>query len=87
MGPGGPPTWHPPLLWAPLWGVMKVQQILDSRRLRLDGGSWSPYMLQSYAEAMGIHQVGIKRFEQIHDEMKAKKQAARAVGPADSPSE
>jgi len=55
------------------WGVT------DSRRLRLSGGSWSPYMLQNYANEVGLHLVGIKRFEQVHDEMVAAKRAKRAA--------
>jgi len=56
----------------------KTRRITDSRRLRLDGGSWSPYMLQNYAEAVGLHLVGIKRFEQVHDEMAKAKRETRA---------
>ncbi len=57
----------------------KVRSVTDSRRLRLDGGSWSPYMLQNYAEAVGLHLAGIKRFEQVHAEMAAAKRAKRAA--------
>lgn len=52
-----------------------VRRVIDSRRLRLDGGTWSPYMLQNYANLVGIHLVGIKRFEQVHDEMVLAKRA------------
>ena len=46
---------------------------LDSRRLRLDGGTWHPYMLQNYAESLGIHLVGIKSFEKILEDQRDKK--------------
>jgi hypothetical protein len=41
------------------------RMLLDSRRLRIDGGTWDPYMLQNYANEVDIELVGIKRFEQI----------------------
>lgn len=41
------------------------RQVTDSRRLRLGKGTWSPYMLQNYANSVGLELVGIKRFEQI----------------------
>lgn len=43
-----------------------LRQVTDSRRLRLGKGSWSPYMLQNYANSVGLELVGIKRFEQIY---------------------
>jgi len=55
----------------------KIRNVTDSRRLRLESGTWSPYMLQNYAEAVGLHLVGIKRFEQVHAEMRAAKAAKR----------
>ena len=55
----------------------KVRNVTDSRRLRLDGGIWSPYMLQNYAEAVGLHLVGIKRFEQVHAEFRKAKAAQK----------
>jgi len=58
--------------------VEKVQRITDSRRLRLDNGVWSPYMLQNYANRVGIYLIGIKRFEQICDERKACKKNKKA---------
>jgi len=53
-------------------------KVIDSRRLRIPGGTWSPYMLQNYAEEIGLHLIGVKRFEQVHDEMMAAKRAKRA---------
>jgi len=41
------------------------RQVIDSRKLRLAKGTWSPYMLQNYANSVGLELVGIKRFEQI----------------------
>lgn len=43
-----------------------VRQVIDSRKLRLTTGTWSPYMLQNYANMVGLELVGLKRFEQIH---------------------
>ena len=54
-----------------------ILQVVDSRRLRLDNGFWNPHMLQNYAESVGLHLVGIKRFEQVHDEMIKAKAAKR----------
>jgi hypothetical protein len=55
----------------------KSWEVIDSRRLRLTGGTWSPYMLQNYANEVGLHLVGIKRFEQVHDEMQRAKRAKK----------
>jgi len=49
--------------------------VIDSRRLRLDGGTWHPYMLQNYANEVGIDLIGFKRFEQVHSRMMATKRA------------
>ena len=47
----------------------KMREVIDSRRLRLPhGATWHPYMLQNYAESVGLHLVGIKRFEEIYKE-------------------
>ena len=43
------------------------------RRVRLDGATWSPYMLQNYAHLVGLHLIGLKRFEQVHAEMQERK--------------
>jgi hypothetical protein len=53
------------------------RRVVDSRRLRLGSGTWNPYMLQNYANSVGIKLEGIKSFEQIHEERKAAKRAAR----------
>jgi len=42
------------------------RQVIDSRKLRLTTGTWDAYMLQNYANMVGLDLVGIKRFEQIH---------------------
>lgn len=55
------------------FGEGTPRRVLDSRRLRIEGGTWNPYMLQNYANQVGLHLVGIKRFEQIHDELRAAK--------------
>ena len=54
-----------------------IRKVLDTRRLRLSGGTWSPYMLQNYAHEAGLHLVGIKRFEQVHDDRQERKRAHR----------
>jgi hypothetical protein len=51
----------------------KTREVIDSRRLRLDGGTWHPYMLQNYANEVGIHLVGFRRFEEVHKSLMAKK--------------
>jgi len=56
-----------------LEGQTKVRRVVDSRRLRISGGAWSPLMLQNYANAVGLNLVGIKRFEQLYDESRAAK--------------
>jgi len=48
-------------------------KVYDSRRWRLTGGTWHPYMLANYAEKAGIDLVGIKRFEEIIDERRGKR--------------
>jgi len=58
----------------------ETRHVTDSRRLRLDGGTWSPYMLQNYANLVGLHLVGIKRFEQVHAEMQERKQMRKTGG-------
>lgn len=51
-----------------------VRFVTDSRRLRLASGSWSPYMLQNYANSVGLALLGIKRFEQVYAEQQAQKE-------------
>ena len=53
------------------------KKVLDTRRLRLDRGTWNPHMLQNYANEVGLHLVGFKRFEQIYDEWREAKRAKR----------
>lgn len=43
-----------------------TREVIDSRKLRLRSGTWSPFMLQNYANMVGLELVGIKRFEQVH---------------------
>lgn len=43
-----------------------TRTVIDSRRWRLDGGSWSPQMLENYANAVGISLVGFKRLEDAY---------------------
>lgn len=54
-------------------GAPRTWKVLDSRRLRLEGGTWSPYMLQNYANSVGINLVGLKRLEQIMEDRKNRK--------------
>lgn len=46
------------------------RRVTDSRKLRLGAGTWSPYMLQNYANAVGLNLQGIKRFEEVYAERK-----------------
>jgi hypothetical protein len=55
----------------------KTRSVIDSRRLRLDGGTWHPYMLQNYANAVGIELIGFKRFEEVHDRMMTAKRTKK----------
>jgi|SaaInlStandDraft_3_1057020.scaffolds.fasta_scaffold43960_2 hypothetical protein len=58
-------------------GTQRDIEVVDSRRLRLSSSSWNPHMLQNYANEIGLHLVGIKTFEQIHDEWVANKRKKR----------
>ena len=49
------------------------RSIVDSRRWRVTGGTWHPFMLADYAVEAGIELVGIKRFEEIFDERRGRK--------------
>jgi len=40
------------------------KKVLRSERLRITGGTWNPLMLQNYAERVGLHLDGLRRFEQ-----------------------
>lgn len=40
-------------------------QVLDSRRLRIEGGVWSRLMMQNYANEVGIEIDGFRRLEEI----------------------
>ena len=50
-----------------------LHDVYDSRKWRITGGTWHPYMLADYAEHSGIRLLGIKRFEEIHDERRNKR--------------
>ena len=44
--------------------------LIDTRRWRIEGGEWNPYMLQNYAHMAGIQLFGrngkpLKKFEEI----------------------
>ncbi len=48
------------------------RRMIDSRKWRIEGGtSWSPMMLQNYAQDVGLDLVGFKRFEDLYDERRA----------------
>lgn len=51
--------------------------VFDSRRLRLDGGTWHPYMLQTYAEAVGLQLEGVRKLDQILDSQRRAKRASQ----------
>jgi hypothetical protein len=66
-----------------LWFFTQVSQIkgfkdaeievYDSRKWRVTGGTWHPFMLANYASEVGIELVGIKRFEEIIDERRRRR--------------
>jgi len=39
--------------------------VFRSERLRLDRSTWSPTMIQNYAEAVGLQLDGLRRFEDV----------------------
>ena len=47
------------------------RRIVDTRRWRIEGGSWNPHLLQDYANDSGLDLVGFKRFEQSWAESRA----------------
>jgi len=44
-------------------GKGQSRPIVDTRRWRLLSGTWSPYMLENYANDVGFSLAGFKRFE------------------------
>ncbi|KKN68029.1 hypothetical protein LCGC14_0455850 [marine sediment metagenome] len=52
-------------------------EVTPSRRLRLDGGTWHPWMIQKYAEQLGLHADGIKPFEAHFNEWQERKRRRR----------
>lgn len=51
------------------------RDVVDTRRWRLRRGSWSPHMLENYANSIGISLVGFKRLETSYaDAREARKQ-------------
>ena len=60
-------------------GDTRPAGVVQSLRYRLTGnGVWSPTMLATYAEAVGIDLIGLKKFEQYYRAIKVK--AATAKG-------
>jgi len=51
--------------------------ILDSRRLRLAGATWHPYMLQEYARQVGLSLIGIRSFGEILEERRQEQREQR----------
>lgn len=51
----------------------RVFDVVDSRKWRVTGGTWHPFMLANYAAEVGIELIGIKRFEEIMDEQRRRK--------------
>ncbi len=47
-----------------------VCEVVDSRRWRLRSGTWSPHMLENYANAVGISLSGFKRLEDAYSRRK-----------------
>lgn len=56
-------VWAPTTINLSEYGKKGAAIVFRSQRLRLSHGTWDPLMLQNYAEALGIHLVGIKRLE------------------------
>ena len=66
------------LLWffrdpSAIEGSKYEYEVVDSRKWRVTGGTWHPFMLANYAEEVGIDLIGIKRFEEIIDEQRGKR--------------
>ena len=47
------------------------RRIVDTRRWRIEGGTWNPHLLQNYANDCGLDLVGFKRFEDRYYESRA----------------
>jgi hypothetical protein len=47
--------------------------VIDSRRTRLQRGSWHPWMMQEYAKQAGIQLSNVKTFEERFNEWKAER--------------
>jgi hypothetical protein len=56
--------------------------VLDSRRWRILSGEWNPQMMQNYANDVGLHFEGFKRFEELHAEERLQKLLRRATARA-----
>jgi len=55
-------------------GAVKPAGVVQSVKYRLTGGgTWSPDMLATYAESVGIDLIGLKRFEAYYKAIKAAK--------------
>ena len=48
-----------------------VRKVYDSRRWRIQGGSWHPTMLADYAHDAGIDLVGFRSLKQQFDDRRA----------------
>lgn len=46
---------------------------IETLRLRVSGGYWNPLMLADYAENVGIQLEGLKKFEEVYEASRAKK--------------
>lgn len=46
---------------------------VDSRRWRMEGGTWDPMMMQEYAGKVKLHLKGIKSFKEGFEAMQARK--------------
>lgn len=61
-------VWKPQEISLEKFGARKgTATVYRSERLRLSNSTWSPDMIQNYANQVGITLDGIKRFEEIHD--------------------
>jgi hypothetical protein len=51
----------------------EAREVFDTRRWRLRRGSWSPHMLENYANSVGLSLVGFKRLETSYAESREAK--------------
>lgn len=53
------------------------QVVLDSRRLQLRGGTWSPLRIKEYAKRVRIDLLGLEDYEKYYEEARKRKAQRR----------